>query len=70
MFFMSACKTLKNSKKNVFVKPPPEIKSITYEEFLRGLSNDQFEIYINNLYKKYNFEPIYPIRKSTQENYI
>ena len=70
MFFLSSCKTLKNTKNNIPKKPPPAVKSITYEEFLRSLSDEQFQTYIMNLYKKYNFGPIYPIKKSTQENYI
>jgi hypothetical protein len=70
MFFLSACKTLKSPQKNALIKPPPAIKAITYEEFLRSLSHEQFEIYIKNLYKQYNFGPIYPIKKSTQKNYI
>lgn len=73
VLLLCSCTTLNNQKPEpVKVNPPPTSpvrENLTYPQFLRRLSPESFERYIENLEKKYDWFKVYPQRLSELENY-
>ncbi len=71
-FLLCSCNTLNNTsieKNKINPSPASPPQRISYPEFLRQLSPESFERYMEKLEREYDWFEIYPKKFHKQDNY-
>lgn len=69
LFLLCSCVTLNNEIETEVIIEKREPEPLSYPEFLRQLSPEDFERHIQYLEKKYNWFKIFPDYLPKQHNY-